>query len=56
MKLWAVLLSIIQKIFQTLNEEIKIEDFVIKILKVSSSKIEEISFQIIAKEDHKIHS
>lgn len=34
----------------TLNEEIFIEDFAIKILKVSSSKIEEISFQIIAKE------
>ncbi len=29
-----------------LNEEIRIEDFVIKILKVSSSKIEEIYFQI----------
>jgi CBS domain containing-hemolysin-like protein len=34
-----------------LNEEIKIENFSIKILKVSSSKIEEISFQITDKED-----
>jgi CBS domain containing-hemolysin-like protein len=34
-----------------LNEEIKIENFSIKILKVSSSKIEEISFQILDKED-----
>lgn len=34
-----------------LNEEIHIEDFIIKILKVSSSKIDEISFQIINKED-----
>ena len=34
-----------------LNEEIKIENFVIKILKVSSTKIEEISFQIRRKED-----
>ena len=33
------------------NEEIKIADFVIKILKVSSSKIEEIHFQIDNKED-----
>ena len=34
-----------------LNEVIKIENFSIKILKVSSSKIEEISFQITDKED-----
>ncbi len=34
-----------------LNEEIIIENFRMKILKVSSSKIEEISFQIIDKED-----
>jgi CBS domain containing-hemolysin-like protein len=34
----------------SLNEEIRIEDFVIKILKVSSSKIEEIHFQIGDKE------
>ena len=34
-----------------LNEEIHIENFVIKILKVSSSKIEEISFKITDKED-----
>ena len=34
-----------------LNEEIKIENFVVKILKVGSTKIEEISFQIIEKED-----
>jgi len=34
-----------------LNEEIKIENFKMKILKVSSSKIEEISFQIMDKED-----
>tara|TARA_R110002124_G_scaffold63258_1_gene172581 strand:- start:2278 stop:3543 length:1266 start_codon:yes stop_codon:yes gene_type:complete len=33
------------------NEEIRIKDFVIKILKVSSSKIEEIHFQIGNKED-----
>jgi CBS domain containing-hemolysin-like protein len=33
-----------------LNEEIKIENFSIKILKVSSSKIEEISLEIIDKE------
>ena len=33
------------------NEEIKIADFVIKILKVSSSKIEEIHFQIGESED-----
>lgn len=34
-----------------LNEEIKIENFKVKILKVSSSKIEEIHFQILEKED-----
>ena len=34
-----------------LNEEIKVENFSIKILKVSSSKIEEISFKILDKED-----
>ena len=33
------------------NEDIRIKDFVIKILKVSSSKIEEIHFQIGNKED-----
>ncbi len=34
-----------------LNEEIHIENFIIKILKVSSSKIEEISFKILNAED-----
>ncbi len=34
-----------------LNEEIKIENFSIKILKVSSTKIEEISFQVIDNEE-----
>ena len=34
-----------------LNEEIHIENFIIKILKVSTSKIEEISFKVTDKED-----